>query len=171
MSENRIGAVMSSITLTNKTVETWRAEAASLRAQIAHIERKIAAAEVLLTDVDDAAHHVEKTRSSDAGSDMSLVDAILRVLQDMGGGPLSNDEIKDLLPTVGFDINSMHRNYYYTATKRLSDRGSVRKNEDGTYSLPKENEPPKGGSEAEEIAASSEAHEQGKDGDLLGYHS
>lgn len=162
---------MSSIILTSEDIAKWKARVSDLQAQVRKLERKIAAAEILLDDGGDVEVSHAAPKSVSSTSNITLVDAIVKVLQDVGGGPLNNDEIKDLLPEVGFDVESMHKNYYYTATKRLSDKGLIKKNEDGTYSLPQKNEPPEGGSETGEGSTSLRLSEQERDGDLLSGYS
>ncbi|MEO3414598.1 hypothetical protein AAFO92_08095 [Roseovarius sp. CAU 1744] len=72
----------------------------------------------------------------------TLVDAILMALR-AAGKPQSNKEIKAKLGGTGFNVSRLKSspNYFYTATKRLVDRGLIEKMGDGRYSLVKESAP------------------------------
>lgn len=72
----------------------------------------------------------------------TLVDAIIMALR-AAGKPQSNKDIKAKLSGTGFDTSRLKKspNYFYTATKRLVDRGDIEKLKDGRYNLVKESAP------------------------------
>lgn len=135
---------MSDVLLTLENVKEWRKEKQVLLARLRVLDRRLEAASVF---VDESGEDDQSPEDETEKESLSLVDAIVLVLREAGGVALSNKEIKKRLPSVGFDPSQMSVNYYYTATKRLTDRGAVQKHGDGSYSLP-ENEAPAGASEA-----------------------
>ncbi|EAQ04428.1 hypothetical protein OB2597_09799 [Pseudooceanicola batsensis HTCC2597] len=123
------------VLLTTDQVEEWKAERDKLVKRIAYLDERIKAASFFMAD--------DETESEPSGDDghqsspgPSLVDAIVDVLRRFGPEPMTNHAIRNRLTDVGFDISQMSQNYYYTATKRLSDKGTIVKHDDGTYSLP-----------------------------------
>ena len=72
--------------------------------------------------------------SSVEDSKISLVDAIFATLI-ASGKPLSNAEIKRKLGATGYNVERLKTspNYFYTATKRLVDKGVAQKLPDGSY--------------------------------------
>lgn len=123
------------VLLTTHQVEEWKAERDKLSKRIAYLDERIKAASFFMTDdmVGDEPSQAEGRPSSPKPS---LGDAIVEVLRKFGPDPMTNHAIRERLSDVGFDISQMSQNYYYTATKRLSDKGTIVKRDDGTYSLP-----------------------------------
>ena len=137
---------MGDVLLTASQVKAWRDEREALTARLTYLDARLNAASIFMEDVETAGEPDTdaRPRSSDEAQPLSLVDGIVRVLADAAPRRLSNDEIKAALPSVGLSVDQMHRNYYYTATKRLADRGIVEKHEDGSYSLPSNEKTPMG---------------------------
>lgn len=150
---------MGDVILTTDHVSAWTKERADLAARITLLDAKLAAAHVLMADgvvpvatasvVAPTPHVRTKTHQTkgDDGNSTSLVDAIVEVLKRFADKPMSNQAILKRLKNVGYNTSQMHKNYYYTATKRLSDKGIIIKNGAGLYSLP-ENGLPAGDPEA-----------------------
>lgn len=152
---------MSKVLLTTENVKAWREERDALLARLKTIEARLQAASFFIDESDVGEADVDAPSDDGGKPDMPLVDAIVRVLERFGADPMSNADIKRHLPEFGYDDGSISPNYFYTATKRLVDKGRIVKLKDKRYVLPgseahKKNEPPEGGSEGGEGDASPE---------------
>ena len=124
------------------TLHQWIAAANLLRnaaekSQSIHSDTKVEhSASVAVVDVKNTASPLV----DDDGP--SLVDAIVMALR-AAGKPQSNKEIKAKLAGTGFDVQRLKSspNYFYTAAKRLVDRGSIEKLKDGRYVLNNDSDP------------------------------
>lgn len=78
---------------------------------------------------------VAKVEAENAGP--SMIDAIEKVVNSTRAA-LSHGEIRELLPTVGYDAPvTSSSGYFYTAVKRLVERGLIAKSGDKLMSIVK----------------------------------
>lgn len=151
------------ILLTLEQVREWQREMddlmgqeAKLRERRAFIQKRLDAAAVFFDPAqfqsrkESSRSLIDDKRSGQpaAGSDsLTLIDAIERVVVE-AGVPLTNAQIKRKLAGTGFDVSRLEDspNYFYTATKRVVKRGSIRKLPNGSYVASKSAEAPEGSS-------------------------
>ena len=93
-------------TITPELIEEWEA-------QVADLQRKIAAARVLLPVTPE---QVE--------GDTNFMGAIRRLANE-AQKPLPKSELKEMLRKEGFPDHQVGGTYFYVAIKKLKDKGSI----------------------------------------------
>lgn len=110
------------ILLTLDDVRRWRAERDALAAQVAVLDKKLAAANLFMNEPVQAAAGAGETG-------LSLNDRIEQVVR-ASSRPLSPKQIRDAV-SKGAGVAMGSENYLYTAIKRLADRGKITKTDQG----------------------------------------
>ena len=99
-------------TITHELGEEWEA-------QIADLQRKVAAAKVLLPP------DVETTAEG-----QNFMGAIRRLAND-STKPILKSELKEMLRKEGFSTSQVGGTYFYVAIKKLKDKGSITVDDNG----------------------------------------
>jgi hypothetical protein len=144
---------MTHVLLTLEMVEEWREEVRRLTAniaetnqRIAELQKKLAAAQPFITDqnADDGLRDPASKYPIMLGVQLppaSMFDAITRIVRK--DGALEPRDIAQAIqndPSLPDKIRNSHKNYLYTALKRMTDRNLLKRDSQGRYSVPKTNE-------------------------------
>ncbi len=129
--------------LTYEQIDGWKAEYVKLSDQIAEKRREIHKLGHLLGQIEGYltiavpfAPELKKwiSEQNDSSHQMPLTEAIAALLEATGH-EMSRDDIRSNLPSMGYSESKLAAspNYYYTALRRLVERGVISESSPGAY--------------------------------------